>query len=108
MKNGVYRTTSAEGAPPGTPIDLDQPVFEAFARALSFPKWFGGNWDALEDCLTEHSGVLVIRNATPGEELGTLVDVLEAVADYWRARKKPFVAVFVDPHAKLRLPELPR
>ena len=28
---------------------------ERIAQALEFPQWFGGNWDALEDCLTDLS-----------------------------------------------------
>ena len=31
-------------------------LLERLATALDFPDWFGGNWDALEDCLTDLSG----------------------------------------------------
>ena len=31
-------------------------LHDAFARALSFPDWYGNNLDALYDCLTEISG----------------------------------------------------
>ncbi len=31
-------------------------LFSAFASVLSFPDWFGGNWDALLDCLRDVGG----------------------------------------------------
>jgi hypothetical protein len=105
-RSGVYRATAAENLPDGVAIDLRKPVFDAFADALAFPAWFGRNWDALEDCLTERSGVLLIHHAAPGDELGVLVDVLRSVADYWREQGEPFIAVFVDPARRLQLPEL--
>jgi RNAse (barnase) inhibitor barstar len=107
VKNGVYRSRNAGRLPNAVRVDLSEPVFDAFARALELPEWFGRNWDALEDCLTERSVVLVIENAQPGDELGTLVDVLDSVAQYWKERRKRFAAIFVDPEAKLDLPELP-
>ena len=82
------------------------------ARVLGFPGWFGGNWDALEDCLCDLSWrpaqdgwLLVFHNLAPAEDFGVLVDVLAAVAEYWRDRGRPFVAVFVDPQRRLALPE---
>ena len=30
-------------------------ILAALSRSLGFPDWFGGNWDALEDCLTDLS-----------------------------------------------------
>jgi hypothetical protein len=109
-RSGVYRVTRdaevREAAPQAVLVDLRQPVFDAFARALRFPEWFGRNWDALEDCLTEKSGVLLIENAPAGDEFGVLADVLRSVADYWREQGQPFFAVFVDPGRRLDLPDL--
>jgi RNAse (barnase) inhibitor barstar len=123
-RSGVYRTGRADeildaaaGSPLGiATIDLRKPVFEAFATALEFPDWFGENWDALEDCLTDLSWrkaqghVLVIEKheKLAKDELGVLTDVLRSAAEFWAERGKPFFAVFVDPQRTLELPDLYR
>ena len=84
------------------------------AEALDFPDWFGGNWDALEDCLSDLSWreapgwVLIFRNfdALPGDERGVLVEVLASAAQFWAERGKLFFAVFIDPRRSLTLPDL--
>jgi hypothetical protein len=96
-------------------IDLSQPVFEAFSQALGFPGWFGRNWDALEDCLTDLSwreaagDVLLIERseALAADERGTLLDVLAAAAEFWAGERRPFFAVFVGPAAPPALPLFP-
>lgn len=76
-------------------------LLERVARALEFPAWFGGNWDALEDCLTDLSWrdaaghVLLIQGAEVSDECGILVDILGSAAAFWAERKRPFFAVFV-------------
>jgi hypothetical protein len=121
-RSGVYRASGAEAIEQATRgsgldvvgIDAEDDLFNAMARALSFPDWFGANWDALEDCLSDLSWrtaaghVLVLRAYPQGDALGVLIDVLRATAQYWAARKRPFFAVFVDPLKKLPLPELYR
>jgi RNAse (barnase) inhibitor barstar len=79
------------------------------ARALSFPDWFGHNWDALADCLDDlgwlpEGGLLLLlentaelRAAAPGDYNVTL-DILAEAAAAWRARGRLFeVAVAIDP-----------
>ena len=121
-RSGVYRASGAaaiEQATRGSGLDVvildaEGDLFSAMARALSFPDWFGANWDALEDCLSDLSWrsaaghVLVLRAYPQGDALGVLIDVLRATAEYWAGRKRPFFAVFVDPQKKLPLPELYR
>jgi len=78
-------------------------LLERVAGALEFPQWFGGNWDALEDCLTDLSWtkaeghVLLIENAAvlPADDQGVFADVLAAAAAYWAERGRPFFAVFI-------------
>jgi hypothetical protein len=98
-------------------IDLAGPagkdaLIGRIAKALAFPEWFGANWDALEDCLSDLSWmtaggfVLLIEGAAqlPLAERGTLVDILASAAASWAERKRPFFAVFLDGPAEL--PEL--
>jgi hypothetical protein len=121
-RSGVYRTARADeilDATRGTGIAVARIAFapkegllQNIARALDFPDWFGGNWDALEDCLTDLSWrdadgfVLLFSGAKPGDELGVLIDVLRTAAEHWAGRGKPFFAVFVDPERSAALPEL--
>jgi hypothetical protein len=121
-RSGVYRATRDADILEATrgsdldvvSLDCEGNILDALARQLGFPDWFGGNWDALEDCLGDLSWradagrVLVFRSWAPGDELGTLVDVLRSSAEYWAGRGRPFFAVFIDPARKLALPDLYR
>ena len=124
-RSGVYRTPRSDEILDATRgsalrmarIGLDgaagkAALMERIARALEFPRWFGGNWDALEDCLADLSWskadghVLLFEGAAglPADERGILVDVLASVAASWVERRRPFFAVFLDGPAAL--PEL--
>jgi RNAse (barnase) inhibitor barstar len=89
-------------------IRTKEAFLDAVARALRFPDWFGGNWDALEDCLTDLSWqpaevyVIVLTDAdrfrvASGEDFSMALRILRAASDYWRKQGVPFWA-FVDIH----------
>ena len=118
-RSGVYRTASAEeimDAVRGSKLFLariqfgpKEKLLKNIAAALEFPDWFGANWDALEDCLSDLAGqgyVVLFDEAKPGDDLGILIDVLRSSAQSWAARGKPFFAVFIDPPRSLALPDL--
>ena len=121
-RSGVYRVSRVDevvDAVQGSNLSLVRVPFadkaallKNMASALGFPEWFGQNWDALEDCLTDLSWrdapghVLVIERPTPGDDLGVLVDILRSSAESWAGRGKPFFALFVDPQRSLPLPAL--
>jgi hypothetical protein len=121
-RSGVYRAARAEeivDAVSGSKLRLAKIpygekalVLKNIAAALEFPDWFGQNWDALEDCLSDLSWrhaaghVLVFEGARNGDDLGVLIDILRSSAEYWAGRGKPFLAVFVDPLGALALPHL--
>ena len=89
-------------------------LLKNIARALSFPGWFGHNWDALEDCLSDLSWrerdaagtILLFEQPRRDDDFGVLVDVLASSAQSWATRGKPFFALFVDPARTLPLPDL--
>ena len=93
-------------------VAAKEALLARIAGALDFPPWFGGNWDALEDCLSDLSWsnagghVLLIDGAEglPADERGILVDILASAAAYWKERGRPFFAVFLGAGAPL--PEL--
>lgn len=82
------------------------------ALALQFPAWFGGNWDALQDCLgdlswLEGKGYLLLfdhssawREAEP-EAFAILLDILEAAARGWAGSGTPFWALLPLPSEEL-------
>ena len=84
------------------------------AAALGFPGWFGENWDALEDCLTDLSWreaqghVLALEGFQflPADELGELIDVMITAAEFWADQGRAFFAVFIDPDRVLMLADL--
>jgi Barstar (barnase inhibitor) len=121
-RSGVYRVTRADEVLDATrgsklsvakiPFAKKEKLLQNIAAALAFPDWFGHNWDALEDCLTDLSwreapgSVLLFEDAKPSDDLGVLLDILRTSAEWWAGRGKPFFAVFVDPRGSLPLPDL--
>jgi RNAse (barnase) inhibitor barstar len=78
------------------------------ARALNFPEWFGKNWDALNDCLTDLSWlngngwVIIFENSKGFAERSpqlfqNAAEVFGAASDYWRRAGKPFWVLFHGP-----------
>lgn len=85
-------------------------LLAALARSLAFPDWFGHNWDALEDCLTDMSwrpadGYLVVLadahpfHAARRRDFDMTCRIFDAASNYWRSEGVPFWTL-VDVHAE--------
>ncbi|MDJ0380997.1 barstar family protein [Streptomyces sp. G-G2] len=90
-------------------------------EALRLPEWFGGNWDALADCLIDLSWLasapgrlLAVTSwrgyatARPGD-WETFRDVLEQAVDFWRTSTEGALTVLLaEPEPKPRPKPGPR
>ena len=76
-------------------------LLAALAKTLEFPDWFGHNWDALQDCLTDLSWrpalryVVVLENceglaASAPEAFETTLEVFRHAARWWAGEQVPF------------------
>ncbi len=80
--------------------------FSALAAALHFPEYFGHNWDAAYDCLTDLAGgsdqpavVLITQGdsflAGMGPEWETGQRVFTDTAAFWQGRERLFLVILV-------------
>jgi RNAse (barnase) inhibitor barstar len=87
-------------------IMSDKELFAKISMALKFPDYFGCNWDAVDECLTDmnwlpaNGYILILKDATQGWSqtpyaLGRLVTAWLEAAEYWAENKTPFHLVFV-------------
>jgi RNAse (barnase) inhibitor barstar len=95
-RNGVYHIDSAVPDMPGL-IRLDAremadetDLLAALGHALDFPAYYGVNWDALEECLSDlswHPGPVIVllghADALAPDTLHTLVDIWREAAAAW-------------------------
>lgn len=105
-RNGIYRL---EGDAPlairiaGRDLTGKPAMLAALAAAFAFPEWFGHNWDALADCLTDLAWldgpvVLLVENAgvpeaAAPEAWDVLLDILADAARHWQAEGRPFAVL---------------
>jgi RNAse (barnase) inhibitor barstar len=82
-------------------IKNKEQLLNEMAKQLMFPDYFGHNWDALDDCLTDFSWlpapgyVMVLDRCEPfmqsnEEDFDTLIEICEEAADFWAEENKPF------------------
>lgn len=90
-------------------------VLQRLSRALQLPEWFGGNWDALEDCINDLSWLpgegclLLLRGIREwmqrdADGVQTLLDIGREAAVRWSESGVPFWMIVEQP-AGIHAPE---
>ncbi|MBI4961664.1 MAG: barstar family protein [Desulfomonile tiedjei] len=86
----------------GLEIRSKDQFLEHVAGTLAFPEYFGHNWDALADCLTDMSwygadGFVILYAAVDPfaeasrEEFGTALEIFKESAEFWHDREKVMI-----------------
>ncbi|XIG14492.1 barstar family protein [Dehalogenimonas etheniformans] len=77
------------------------------AKVFHFPVYFGHNWDALKDSLTDLSwkpakGYVILithfqslKNKMP-EDFEVIKEIFRSSASYWKDQGKPFFVILLD------------
>lgn len=117
--NGVYRLALDPEALPtslvpvldGRTLNDKAELLAALGRALDLPDYYGGNWDALEECLNDLSWRegplwLVLRHADAlsADLLDTLIDIFAEAAAEWAGQGRP-CSLFLDSPGRTDLPQ---
>jgi tetratricopeptide (TPR) repeat protein len=90
----------------GAAANSRERLFHALAATLTFPEYFGHNWDATYDCLTDLAGgdeqpavVLITHGqqflAGMSPEWKTAQRVFADTADFWQGRGRLFLVLLV-------------
>jgi Barstar (barnase inhibitor) len=90
----------------GTKIEDEQGLMTALSEGFEFPDYFGGNWDALDECLRDLAWLkakgyaVVIEKAeafwrADTDLAGKLVSTWTSCAERWLQDGVPFNLVFV-------------
>jgi len=88
----------------GTKINNKEQFLKEAATRLQFPDYFGANWDAFEDCLTDMSwheagGYVIMFEAAAAfaerspEQFSMAVQIFRSSAEFWRDRNKLFLVI---------------
>jgi RNAse (barnase) inhibitor barstar len=95
-----------------------QEFLEHAAAVFGFPGYFGKNWDAFTDCLTDMSwvdggGFLIVFIETgqfakyAPQEFDAVLEIFQEAAEYWQTEGKTFLALLDNTTVKeLGLPSI--
>lgn len=103
----------------GKTVDSKERFLAVVSKALRFPDYFGMNWDAFEDCLTDMSPYedsdryLIVYDgfeafaAREPEEFNTAVEIFKDATSFWAYEGKRMIVVLsARTAAKLNVPQI--
>jgi len=90
----------------GKQIHNKTSFLKAVAKTFNFPDYFGMNWDALNDCITDstlfsNKGALIVFSdsgqfrLSANDDWQTAINIFLDAADFWKAKGKDFYLLLV-------------
>jgi RNAse (barnase) inhibitor barstar len=94
-----------------SPISNREELFDELYRELRLPGYFGGNWDALSDCLRDLSWisarrVVIVHERVPTmdeEAMAMYLDVLDECVNDWKGDEQHELIVAFPPGSRERI-----
>ena len=88
----------------GKKIEKKEQFLNHASVAMHFPEYFGDNWDAFEDCLTDLSwqdapGYVILFDHYDGMashahgQFETALEVFQSAVEYWEEQGKPMIVL---------------
>jgi len=95
-------------------VHTKQRLLSVLAHGLEFPSYFGANWDALMDCLTDMTwapaeGYVILLSGLRGlaqRDYFTALDVFEEAAVFWADNGVSFYVLLEGAGSQVYLPEI--
>jgi RNAse (barnase) inhibitor barstar len=88
----------------GKKIEKKEQFLNHASVAMHFPEYFGDNWDAFEDCLTDLSweddnGYVILYDHYDGlashahGQFDTLIEIFQSAVEYWEEQDKCMIVL---------------
>jgi hypothetical protein len=95
-------------------VETKQEFLAACKKVLRLPRFFGGNWDALADCLKDLCADSMVNCRNCGQfaeaapdDYATALEVFQDAANFWAERGSTFVALVDAEPEGVELPRFP-
>ena len=95
-------------------VENKQQFLSTCAKGLRLPEWFGGNWDALADCLKDLYADCVVNCLNSGkfaeaapDDYAVALEIFRDAASYWKERTSTFLVLIDDEPAGAGLSRFP-
>lgn len=98
---------------PGSQVTTKQEFLTTLAKSMQFPSYFGQNWDAAYDCITDlgwcpadgfivhFDGADSLALSSP-EDFAAAIEIFSDATEFWRTRQAPMYVLVSGP-----IPETP-
>jgi RNAse (barnase) inhibitor barstar len=113
LRDAILELSFTHASPTLVILDVEaisgrEAFFDVIARSLAFPGYFGRNWDAVNDCLTDPSvmpanGVVIVVDdydrfaRVEPDQWSICLKVFQDACAFWQSTDRPFYVLLNGP-----------